>query len=168
MFGVTTPAVDAARAEFERKGYQVFVFHTVGVGGKAMETLISQGRIDGVLGLTTSELADELVGGVMSAGPDRLTAASKAGIPQVISLGGMDIVNFGSRDTVPDKFADRVLHEHNPDVTIIRTSAEECATLGQRIAERLNTHVQEPDKVRVFLPLGGMSMISTPGGPSVM
>lgn len=166
MFGVTTPAVDAARAELEGSGYEVFVFHATGVGGRAMENLISQGRIDGVLDLTTSELADELVGGTMSAGPDRLTAAAKLGIPQAVSLGGLDIVNFGPRDTVPERFVrgDRTLHQHNPDITIVRTTVEECRTLGERLAERLKTQAEHPNLVRVFIPCGGISMISMPGG----
>ena len=165
MFGVTTPAVDAARAHLERNGYEVFVFHATGVGGRAMETLISQHRIDGVLDLTTTELADELVGGIMNAGPNRLTAAARTGVPQVVSLGGLDMVNFGPRDSVPVQFARRLLYQHNPDITLMRTSVSECHSLGKQIAEKLKAHIQKPDMARVFIPLGGISMLSTKEGP---
>lgn len=165
MFGVTTPAVDAARLELERNGYEVFVFHATGVGGRAMEKLVSQHRIDGVLDLTTTELADELVGGIMRGGPDRLMAAARAEIPQVVSLGGLDIVNFGPRASVPTQFTERWLHQHNPDITLMRTSASECRTLGKQIAEKLRTYVKKPDMARVFIPLGGISMLSIKGGP---
>ena len=165
MFGVTTPAVDAARIELERHGYEVFVFHATGVGGRAMEKLILQLRIDGVLDLTTTELADELVGGIMKGGPDRLTAAARTGTPQVVSLGALDIVNFGPRASVPDQFSERLLYEHNPDITLMRTSVSECETLGKQLAEKLRTYVKHPDRVRVFIPMGGVSMISTKGGP---
>ena len=165
MFGVTTPAADAARVYLERNGYQVFVFHATGVGGRAMEKLISQHRIDGVLDLTTTELADDLVGGTMSAGPDRLTAAASAEIPQAISLGALDMVNFGPRTSVPAQFSERLLYAHNPDITLLRTSVEECRKLGQRIATKLRTHAKRPEMVRVFIPLGGLSMLSTKDGP---
>lgn len=165
MFGVTTPAVDAAREHLEKNGYEVFVFHATGVGGRAMEQLISQHRIDGVLDLTTSELADELVGGIMNGGPDRLTAAARAEVPQVVSLGGLDIVNFGPRASVPAHFTKRLLHEHNPDITLMRTSIDECKELGKQIAEKLRKHVKKPNMARVFIPLGGISMLSTRGGP---
>ena len=165
MFGVTTPAVDAARVHLEKNGFEVFVFHATGVGGRAMEKLISQHRIDGVLDLTTSELADELVGGVLSAGPDRLTAAARAEIPQVVSLGALDMVNFGPRPSVPPQFNERLLHEHNPDVTIMRTSEDESRKLGEEMAEKLRGNVRKPEMVRVFIPKGGLSMISTKDGP---
>lgn len=165
MFGVTTPAVDAAREYLEKHGYEVFVFHATGVGGRAMEKLILQHRIDGVLDLTTSELADELVGGIMSGGPDRLTAAARVNIPQVVSLGGLDMVNFGPRVSVPTHFTQRLLHEHNPDITVMRTSIDECKALGKQIAEKLRTHVKKPMMAQVFIPLGGISMLSTKGGP---
>lgn len=165
MFGVTTPAADAARAFLERNGYEVFVFHATGVGGRAMEKLISQHRIDAVLDLTTTELADELIGGIMKGGPGRLTAAGRTGIPQVVSLGALDMVNFGSRASVPAQFADRLLHEHNPDITLMRTSVDECRALGKQIAEKLRTEARKPDVARVFIPLGGISMLSTKGGP---
>ena len=165
MFGVTTPAVDAARVHLEKNGFEVFVFHATGVGGRAMEKLISQHRIDGVLDLTTSELVDELVGGVLSAGPDRLTAAARADTPQVVSLGGLDLVNFGPRPSVPPQFNERLLHEHNPDVTVMRTSVDESRKLGEQIAEKLRANVRKPEMVRVFIPIGGLSMISTKDGP---
>ena len=165
MFGVTTPAVDAARKALEENNYEVFVFHATGTGGRVMEKVITEQRVDGVLDLTTSELADELVGGIMSAGSDRLTAASKMGIPQVVSLGGLEIVNFGPRASVPEKFSDRLLYEHNPDITLIRTSREESQILGKRLTERLRTHATKADNVRVFIPMAGLSMISTKGGP---
>ena len=165
MFGVTTPAVDAARVHLEKNGFEVFVFHATGVGGRAMEKLISQHRIDGVLDLTTSELADELVGGVLSAGPDRLTAAARAEIPQVVSLGALDMVNFGPRPSVPPQFNERLLHEHNPDVTVMRTSVDESRKLGEEVAQKLRANARKPEMVRVFIPIGGLSMISTKDGP---
>ena len=165
MFGVTTPAVDAARVHLERNGFEVFVFHATGVGGRAMEKLISEHRIDGVLDLTTTELADGLVGGVLSAGPDRLTAAARANIPQVISLGALDMINFGPRPSVPPHFNKRLLHEHNPDITLMRTSVDESRKLGEQIAEKLKVNARKPEMVRVFIPEGGLSMISTKDGP---
>ena len=165
MFGVTTPAADAARDYLENNGCEVFVFHATGVGGRAMEKLISQHQVDGVLDLTTTELADELIGGTMSAGPDRLTAAARAGVPQVVSLGALDMVNFGPRASVPAKFSQRLLYEHNPDITLMRTSSDENRTLGMQIAKKLRTHAKNPSMVRVFIPLGGVSMLSTEGGP---
>ena len=165
MFGVTTPAVDAAREYLEKNEYEVFVFHATGVGGRAMEKLILQDRIDGVLDLTTSELADELVGGIMNGGPDRLTAAARANIPQVLSLGGLDIVNFGPRASVPARFDQRLFHEHNPDITLVRTSIDECKALGKQIAEKLRSNVKNPKMAQVFIPAGGISMLSTKGGP---
>src|SRR5205823_8189568 len=122
MFGVTTPCVPAARERLERLGYEVLVFHAAGTGGRALEGLVRNGFVQGVLDVTTTELADELVGGVLSAGPDRLTAAGALGIPQVVSLGALDMVNFGPRDTVPPQFRDRRLYEHNASVTLMRTS----------------------------------------------
>ena len=164
MFGVTTPAADVAREYLESNGYEVFVFHATGVGGRAMEKLISQHRVDGVLDLTTTELADELVGGIMKGGPDRLTSAARMGIPQVVSLGALDIVNFGPRDTLPSQFAKRLIHVHNPDITLVRTSVDECRTLGRQIAKKLRAHIK-PNMTRTFIPLGGTSMLSVKGGP---
>jgi len=162
MFGVTTPCVTVARERLERLGYEVLVFHATGVGGQSMEALIRAGVVSGALDVTTTELADELVGGVFSAGPDRLEAAGSLGIPQVVSLGALDIVNFGPLDTVPDRFRDRSLYVHNPAVTLLRTSPAECADLGRIIARKLNGAT---GPVAVFIPHGGVSMIDAPGFP---
>jgi uncharacterized protein (UPF0261 family) len=160
MFGVTTPCVTAARERLETLGYEVLVFHATGAGGRAMERLMRDGYITGVLDATTTELADDLVGGVLSAGPDRLEAAGELGIPQVVSLGALDMVNFGPSETVPEKFAGRLLYKHNPTVTLMRTTPEECAELGRRIARKLNA-ARGP--VILFIPLHGVSLIATEG-----
>lgn len=164
MFGVTTPAADLAREHLESNGYEVFVFHATGIGGRAMEKLILEHRIDGVLDLTTTELADELVGGIMKGGPDRLTTAALMGIPQVVSLGALDIVNFGPRETLPAQFAKRLIHVHNPDITLVRTSVDECRILGQQIAKKLRASIKS-NFTQLFIPLGGISMLSVKGGP---
>ena len=130
MFGVTTPAVTRARERLEDLGYEVLVFHATGTGGQSMEALASGGFLAGLLDITTTELADDLVGGVLSAGPDRLEAAGELGLPQVVSLGALDMVNFGPRETVPPQFEGRNLYVHNPTVTLMRTSPEECAEAG--------------------------------------
>src|SRR5699024_9003951 len=137
MFGLTTPAVDEARAELTELGYEALVFHATGAGGRAMEKLATDGRLAGVLDLTTTELADDLVGGVLSAGPHRLEAAGAAGIPQVVSLGALDMVNFGPREHVPDQFDERSFVVHNPTVTLMRTTPEENSRLGERIGAKL-------------------------------
>lgn len=160
MFGVTTPCVNAAREYLESKGYEVLVFHATGSGGKAMEGLIEDGFISGVLDVTTTEWCDELVGGVLAAGPRRLEAAGRVGIPQVISVGALDMVNFGPPDTVPSKFDGRLFYQHNPTVTLMRTTKEECAKLGRIVAEKLNA-AQGPTVV--MLPLKGVSMIDAEG-----
>lgn len=162
MFGNTTPCVTAARELLERRGYEVVVFHATGVGGRSMEGLIRDGLVDAVLDVTTTELADELVGGVLSAGPDRLTAAGDAGLPQVVSLGALDMVNFGPLDSVPERFRDRTLVRHNSAVTLMRTTAAECAELGRVLAGKLNA---ASGPLAVFIPTGGLSMIDAPGGP---
>ncbi|MGH7529572.1 MAG: Tm-1-like ATP-binding domain-containing protein, partial [Gemmatimonadales bacterium] len=123
MFGVTTPCVTTARKCLEEAGYDVVVFHATGSGGRAMEGLIADGYFSGVLDVTTTEWCDEVVGGVLTAGPDRLSAAGRKGIPQVVSLGALDMVNFGAPDTVPERFAGRTLYRHNPSVTLMRTTA---------------------------------------------
>jgi uncharacterized protein (UPF0261 family) len=146
----------------EARGYEVLVFHATGTGGRAMESLVAAGFLAGVLDATTTELCDDLVGGVLSAGPERLEAAGRAGLPQVVSLGALDMVNFGARDTVPPQFEARNLYVHNPSVTLMRTTAEECAELGRRIAAKLST-AQGP--VALFVPLRGVSMIDAPGQP---
>ena len=162
MFGVTTPAVTEARKQLEERGYEVLVFHATGTGGQSMEALINGDFLTGVLDLTTTELADELVGGVLSAGPDRLEATGKKGLPQVVSLGALDMVNFGPMDTVPDKFRDRNLYKHNATITLMRTTPQENAQLGEIIARKLN---QAQGPVTLFIPLKGVSMIATEGGP---
>jgi len=162
MFGVTTPAVTAAREELERRGYEVLTFHATGTGGRAMEALVESGYVIGVLDLTTTELADELVGGVLSAGPHRLELAGKMGVPEVVSVGALDMVNFGARDTVPPRFESRNLYIHNPSVTLMRTTPEESAELGRQIAQKLSA-ARGP--VAFFIPLRGVSAISGEGGP---
>jgi uncharacterized protein (UPF0261 family) len=162
MFGVTTPCVTHAREVLEARGYEVLVFHATGTGGRAMEALVSSGFLHGVLDATTTELCDDLVGGVLSAGPDRLEAAGRAGIPQVVSLGALDMVNFGARDTVPPQFAERNLYVHNPSVTLMRTTAEECAELGRRIAVKLSAAT---GPTVLFIPLRGVSLIDAEGQP---
>jgi uncharacterized protein (UPF0261 family) len=162
MFGVTTQAVTRARERLEELGYEVLVFHATGTGGQSMEVLATGGFLAGVLDLTTTELADDLVGGVLSAGPDRLEAAGAAGIPQVVSLGALDMVNFGPKDTVPERFADRNLYVHNPTITLMRTTREENAELGRRIARKLNGAASP---TVLFVPLGGVSAIDVAGQP---
>lgn len=162
MYGVTTPCVTVARELLEERGYEVLVFHATGLGGRSMEALMRSGLITGALDVTTTELADELVGGAMSAGPDRLEAAGALGLPQVVSLGALDEVAFGPPDSVPARLRDRDRYVHNAAVTLIRTSAEECAELGRIIARKLNA-ARGP--VTVFVPLAGLSMIDVPGAP---
>jgi uncharacterized protein (UPF0261 family) len=162
MFGVTTPAVTAAREELERRGYEVLTFHATGTGGRAMEGLVESGFLAGVLDVTTTELCDELVGGVFSAGPGRLEVAGRLGLPQVVSVGALDMVNFGARDTVPSRFERRNLYVHNPSVTLMRTTPEECSELGRQIGRKLSA-ARGP--VALFVPLRGVSAISTEGGP---
>lgn len=160
MFGVTTPCVQTARERLEALGYETIVFHATGTGGKAMESLVEEGVIDGVLDVTTTEWADELVGGVLSAGPERLDAAGEAGIPQVVSTGALDMVNFGPRDSVPEEFEGRQFHVHNPQVTLMRTTPAENAELGRIIAEKLNAAT---GPAALALPLDGVSMIDVEG-----
>lgn len=162
MFGVTTPCVKAAEDYLHEQGYDVLVFHATGTGGKCMEALIDQGFIKGVLDLTTTEWCDEVVGGVLNAGPDRLTAAGKNGIPQVVSVGALDMVNFGPMDTVPAQFKDRNLYKHNPTVTLMRTTADELKSIGHEIATRL---ANATGKATLMLPLKGVSMIDVEGQP---
>jgi uncharacterized protein (UPF0261 family) len=162
MFGVTTPCVTTAREALEQRGYEVLVFHATGTGGMAMEGLIESDFIAGVLDITTTELCDWLVGGVLAAGPDRLQVAGRKGLPQIVSLGALDMVNFGARDTVPPQFESRNLYVHNPSVTLMRTTPEECAELGRTIARRL-AGARGP--VALFVPLRGVSAIDVEGGP---
>jgi uncharacterized protein (UPF0261 family) len=162
MFGVTTPAVDSARARLAELGYEVLVFHATGAGGRALEALAEARLVSGVLDLTTTELADDLVGGVLSAGPDRLTAAGAAGLPQVIAPGALDMVNFGPPATVPEKFIGRLFFEHNPTVTLMRTTAEEMAELGARIGRKA---VTAEGPTQVFWPDRGVSALDADGQP---
>jgi len=162
MFGVTTPSVTRARERLEELGYEVLVFHATGTGGLSMEALARGGFLAGVLDITTTELADDLVGGVLSAGPDRLEAAGELGLPQVVSLGALDMVNFGPRETVPPQFESRNLYVHNPTVTLMRTTPEECRELGRRIGRKLSA-ARGP--TALFVPLKGVSMIAVEGQP---
>jgi uncharacterized protein (UPF0261 family) len=162
MFGVTTPCVTRARERLEELGYETLVFHATGTGGQSLEALVRGGYLAGVLDVTTTELADELVGGVLSAGPDRLEAAGAAGVPQVVSLGALDMVNFGPRDTIPERFAARTFYVHNPTVTLMRTTPDECAELGRRIGRKLSA---AGGPTALFVPLKGVSMIAVEGQP---
>jgi uncharacterized protein (UPF0261 family) len=162
MFGVTTPCVNRARERLEELGYEVLVFHATGTGGQSMEALVKAGFIAGVLDVTTTELADELVGGVLSAGPERLEAAGAVGVPQVVSLGALDMVNFGPKETVPPRFAERRLYVHNPTVTLMRTTPEECRELGRIIGRKLSS---AKGPTALFVPLRGVSAIAVEGQP---
>lgn len=162
MFGVTTPCINAATSYLEDRGYEVLVFHATGTGGRSMEDLVNGGFIKGVLDLTTTEWCDEIVGGVLNAGPHRLEAAALNHIPQVVSVGALDMVNFGPFETVPPQFAARNLYKHNPTVTLMRTSKEENIEIGKKIAEKLN---MATGKTALFLPLKGVSLIDTEGQP---
>jgi uncharacterized protein (UPF0261 family) len=162
MFGVTTPCVEAARRVVEQRGLEVLVFHATGTGGMTMESFIRDGIISGVLDLTTTELADELVGGILTAGKDRLTAAGLRGVPQVISLGALDMVNFGPPDTIPEKFKGRRFYQHNPTVTLMRTTPEENDRLGKEIAEKASA---ASGPTAVLVPLRGVSAIDRDGQP---
>jgi uncharacterized protein (UPF0261 family) len=162
MFGVTTPCVTKARELLEDAGYEVLVFHATGAGGRAMEDLVKGGFIVGVLDATTTELADELVGGVLSAGPDRLEAAGDLGVPQVVAPGALDMVNFGPPDTVPEQFKDRTFYQHNPTVTLMRTTVEENAELGKIMGRKLS---QAKGPTTVIIPQQGVSAIDQEGQP---
>jgi uncharacterized protein (UPF0261 family) len=162
MFGVTTAGVTKAREIIEKAGYEVLVFHAVGSGGRTMEELIRAGFVAGVLDLTTTELADELVGGVLSAGPNRLEAAGEMGVPQVVSLGALDMVNFGARESIPAKYAERKLYPHNPLVTLMRTTREENAELGRIIASKLG---KARGSTVLMIPKMGVSAIDVEGKP---
>lgn len=162
QFGNTTQCVERARKILEAAGYEVLVFAAVGTGGRTMESLIESGLVSGVCDITTTEWADELVGGVLNAGPTRLDAAAKCGVPAIVTPGCLDMVNFGPRETVPAKFAGRTFYQHNPQVTLMRTTPEECRQLGGIIAAKLNA---SRGPVTVLLPLHGISVISAAGQP---
>jgi uncharacterized protein (UPF0261 family) len=160
QFGNTTACVDHARKILEAAGYEVLVFHATGSGGRTMESLIESGMVAGVLDITTTEWADELVGGFLSAGPHRLEAAARSGVPAIVTPGCLDMVNFYGPESVPAKFNGRTFYQHNPQVTLMRTNAEECAQLGKIIAEKLNAST---GPVTLLLPLKAISVISAPG-----
>jgi uncharacterized protein (UPF0261 family) len=162
MFGNTTTCVERARGALERAGYEVLVFHATGTGGQTMEELIGAGFIAGVLDVTTTEWADELVGGVLAAGPTRLDAAARRGTPAVVAPGCLDMVNFWAPETVPERFRGRRFYQHNPNVTLMRTTPEENRELGRILAEKVNASV---GPVAVYLPLRGVSVVSARGGP---
>lgn len=162
MAGVTTPGVDAARERLTQLGYEVLVFHAVGSGGRSLEALADQGLLAGVLDLTLCEIADELLDGKLSAGPDRLSAAGRRGIPQVVAPGALDMVKFGPLDSLPDAVRDRRVLVHNPSVTVIRTSPDECALLGRHVAAKLR---DAKGPAAVLLPTEGLSTLGAPGGP---
>lgn len=161
MFGNTTKCVDHARAIMEARGYEVLVFHATGTGGRTMEGLISDGYIAGSLDITTTELADEVCGGILSAGPERCMAASRAGIPAVLVPGCVDMANFGGIETVPEKYRERNLYQWNPNVTLLRTNVEENRRMGEMLARAANAATAP---VAFVLPLKGVSMLDSPGG----
>ncbi|KAF3213349.1 hypothetical protein TWF106_000217 [Orbilia oligospora] len=167
MFGITTPACDAARAVLEKNNCEVYVFHATGSGGMAMEKLILDGTFDGVLDLTTTELADEAFGGVLSAGSERLKGAAKVGIPTVVSTGALDCINFGPKETVPEKYKERKIHVHNNAVTVVRTNEAENEYLGKIICGRLleNSCAGQRHRIQVWLPLKSVSIIDQNGSP---
>jgi uncharacterized protein (UPF0261 family) len=162
MFGNTTRAVNQARSLLEAEGYEVLVFHATGTGGRSMEALIADGHITAVLDMTTTEWADELCGGVLSAGPTRLDAAARAGIPQVVVPGCLDMCNFWARSTVPERYADRTFYEWNPNVTLMRTTVEENRRLAEIFADKLNAAT---GPVEVLVPMKGFSEIDVAGKP---
>jgi uncharacterized protein (UPF0261 family) len=162
MFGNTTRCVEDAKKILEAAGYEVLVFHATGTGGKTMESLVEAGLVDGVLDVTTTEWADELVGGVLAAGPTRLEAAAKNGVPAIVTPACLDMVNFWAPETIPPQFEGRTFYPHNPNITLMRTTPQECTRLGEILAEKLNASTAA---VTVLIPLGGLSVIDSPGGP---
>lgn len=162
MFGNTTDCVNAAISILQDAGYEVLVFHATGTGGRAMESLIESGMVAGVLDITTTEWADELVGGTLSAGPHRLEATAKAKIPSIVVPGCLDMANFGERESLPARFEQRCLYLHNPQVTLLRTNPQECRKLGEILAKKINAY---DAPVTVLIPKKGTSVISVAGGP---
>ncbi|MFD1408620.1 Tm-1-like ATP-binding domain-containing protein [Kroppenstedtia eburnea] len=160
MFGNTTTAVNQCTELLEKKGYETLVFHATGTGGRTMEALVEKGYISGMLDLTTTELADELGGGVLSAGPDRMAAAAELGLPQVVAPGCLDMINFWGMDSVPEELKDRIIYQWNPNVTLIRTTPEENEQLGRILAQKVN-RAQGP--AAIFLPLQGVSALDAEG-----
>ncbi|MCL4264371.1 MAG: Tm-1-like ATP-binding domain-containing protein [Anaerolineae bacterium] len=161
MFGNTTKLVDQCRAILDKHGYETLVFHATGTGGRTMESLINEGYFTAVLDVTTTEWADELVGGFLTAGPERMDGAARQNLPQVIAPGCLDMVNFWGPDSVPAKYKDRKFYYWNPNVTLMRTTPEENAELGRILAEKAN---QSAAPVAFFLPLQGVSVLDSPGG----
>jgi uncharacterized protein (UPF0261 family) len=161
MFGNTTTCINHAREILEGENYEVLVFHATGTGGRTMEELIADGYITANLDLTTTELADEVCGGVLSAGPDRLMAAARKGIPTVLAPGCVDMANFGARTTLPQEYQSRLLYEWNPDVTLMRTSIDENRTIGEMIANAANASI---GPVAILIPLRGVSQLDSPSG----
>ncbi len=162
MFGNTTVCVEAAKRLLEERGYEVLVFHASGAGGRTMESLVRTGMAAGVLDITTTEWADELVGGVLTAGPTRLEAAAACGVPAIVTPGCLDMVNFGPPESIPPKFKQRKFYPHNPQVTLMRTTPEECVALGRILAEKLNAST---GPVTVLIPRRAISVISARGKP---
>jgi uncharacterized protein (UPF0261 family) len=162
MFGNTTKCVEHAKKILEDAGYEVLVFHATGIGGRTMEAIIESGVVAGVLDVTTTEWADELVGGVMRGGPHRLEAAARLGIPAVVAPGCLDMVNFGAPESVPDQFRGRRFYQHNPQVTLMRTTAAECKEIGRVIGEKLNASI---GVVHMLYPTRAISVISAKGQP---
>jgi len=160
MFGNTTPVVNRCVETMARRGYETLVFHATGTGGRTMESLIEEGFIDGVLDITTTEWADEIAGGVFTAGPTRGDAAARRGIPQVVAPGCLDMVNFWAPETIPPKYKDRLFYRWNPNITLMRTTPEENAQMGRILAEKANA---AKGPVAFFLPLKGVSMLDAPG-----
>lgn len=161
MFGNTTACVDMVRERLEKAGFEVLVFHATGTGGRTMEALVKDGFVDAVADITTTELADELLGGVLTAGPDRMFAAARKGVPAVLVPGCVDMANFWAMSTVPEKYRDRKLYEWNPNVSLVRTNAEDNRKMGEWIARAAN---ESTGPVAILLPLKGVSMLDSPGG----
>jgi uncharacterized protein (UPF0261 family) len=160
MFAITMPCVGAARKRLEELGYEVVVFHQNGTGGRSMEDLVASGAITAMLDVTTTELADDLVGGICPAAPGRLETAGRLGIPQVVTLGALDFVCMGALSAIPERFSGRTFHRHAPEMVGMRTSSDECSELGRTIARKLNAAV---GPTVLFVPLRGISLYSKPG-----
>lgn len=160
MFGNTTTLVNRCKKIAEQKGYEMLIFHAVGTGGQTMDSINQDQFVTGVLDLTTTELADELLGGVLSAGPNRMEAAAKWGVPQIVAPGCLDMVNFWGMETVPEKYKDRLLYPWNPNITLMRTTPEENAELGKILANKVN---QSKGPAAIFLPLKGISELDAEG-----
>ncbi|MEM7442389.1 MAG: Tm-1-like ATP-binding domain-containing protein [Pseudomonadota bacterium] len=161
MYGVTTPCVHAIATDLRKAGMEPLIFHANGPGGRSLEAFAAEGLVDAVVDATLAELGNELLGGGFPAGPDRLTGATRAGIPQIVAPGAIDMIAFGPRNTVPERFEDHVIHAHNALVTLVRTTQAECHAIGVRLAERMGTPA---GSATLCIPLGGTSMLDKPGG----